>query len=317
MWPTDPKHRRCPVTGRWAIIAPERAARPIELGGSNPNARGQDPGGFCPFCPGCERESPGEVYAVRATSTAPDTPGWSLRVVPNRYPAVRANVPDGYGYHEILIDTPRHETDPAGLSIAETAAGFVAIRERAKHLSGKPGIKHVSAYRNVGAEAGASLAHSHGQILATPFVPADVAAEWTFADRADGCPTCKLIDGGERIVATAPGFVAVCPPAGRFDFELWVIPTRHADLGGRTNDELLALAGLMRRLRRAIDRALGRPAYNEVIRSGLGRHGRLEIYPRTARAAGFELGTGCHILTLPPEQAAEVLREAVAAEDKR
>ena len=304
-----PEHRRCPVTGRWTLVAPERGDRPVELADSNPHAREPDPGGFCPFCPGGEWDTPGEVYAVRPPGTAPDGPGWSLRVVPNRFPAVRPDAPEGFGFHEVLIDTPRHESDPGRLSAAETAASLTAVRERVRTLSAVPGVRHVAAFRNVGAEAGASLAHPHAQILATPFVPADVAAEWAFA--GDRCPICELLERPERVVAAAPGFVAACPPAGRFDHEVWVLPTRHADLTVTTDAELHHLAGLLRRVRRAVDAALGRPAYNEVVRTAAGRHWRLELFPRTARAAGFELGTGCFILTVTPERSAELYRAAL------
>lgn len=268
------------------------------------------PADFCPFCPGGEWDTPNEVYAVRDPGTAPDGPGWRLRVVPNKFPAVRPDAERGYGFHEVLIDTPRHVTDPADLTPAETLAGLVAVRERVAALCARPGVRHVAVFRNVGAAAGASLAHTHAQILATPFEPADGAA-----DRADGCAVCRLVEAGERVVATVPGVVALCPPAGRFDHEVWLLPARHADLVAATDAELAAVAASLRRVRRAVGAALGRPAYNEIVRTAPGRHWRVELIPRTATLAGFELGTGCHILTVTPERSAERLRAALPPED--
>ena len=319
MPPTDPEHRTCLVTGRWAIVAPERGERPVM------------PADFCPFCPGSEWDTPGEVYAVRDPESPADGPGWSLRVVPNKFPAVRPDASDGFGFHEVLIDTPRHVTDPAELSVAETAAGLVAMRERLRWHAAHPFVWAVAAFRNVGAEAGASLGHTHAQIVATHWpdgavTPDDLVASGRRPD--DPCPTCQVVeyelaDRG-RVVAETPGFVALAAWAGRFDHEVWLLPKAHRPrFEGLTDADAGEFAGLLRRVRRAVGAALGRPAYNEVVYTappketgGEGwRHWRLELTPRTARLAGFELGTGCHILTVAPERSAGLLRSHLPPEE--
>jgi UDPglucose--hexose-1-phosphate uridylyltransferase len=275
------------VTGRRAIVAPARADRPML------------PADFCPFCPGGEWDTPGEVYAVREAGSPADGPGWRLRVVPNKFPAVRPDAADGFGFHEVLIDSPRHLLDPADLTADETRAGLVAIRERVRELGRRPGVGRVTAFRNVGAEAGASLAHTHAQIVATP----------------DPGPEVRTGPPGRLVVAETPRFRAVCPPVPRFDHEVWLLPTedrpRFADAA---DDELAEFAGLLRRVRRAVRTALGRPAYNELLFPVAADRWRLEVCPRTARLAGFELATGTFILTVPPERSAEVLRAAIEGE---
>ena len=212
------------------------------------------------------------------------------------------------------------------------AAGLRAVRHRFADLGGRRGVHRVTLFRNVGAEAGASLAHSHAQIIATGPGPdtsftEDIARDQVYRP-GEPCPTCQMLEhelaDRERVVAETPHFVAVCPWAARFDHEVWLLPKPHQPRFESSSDAALTeFAGLVQRVRRAVDVALGRPAYNEFIRAApttaVGdrpwHHWRLELCPRTARLAGFELATGTFILTVAPERSAELLRAALPPED--
>lgn len=337
-----PEYRRCPVTGRWVILAPERALRPIQLKHGEPHTRDTTARGTCPFCPGSEGMVPSEVYAVRDPASRPDGPGWQLRVVPNKFPAVReladtsplAITPDGFseamigfGKHEVVIETERHESDPATLSDEEFARLLVAYRERLKELAKNPRFAFASVFKNVGAEAGASLAHLHSQIIALPIVPDAIRTELEAGNdyyrRERRCAYCDLVkyetESALRVVEDGERFLTACPFAPRFAYETWVLPKAHDSRFETTTDEdLLALARQMKRLLGAVDAVLSGPAYNWYLHGGPLRAGNMpyyhwhfEIAPKTARAAGFEWGSGCFINAVPPELAAVKLRAAL------
>jgi UDPglucose--hexose-1-phosphate uridylyltransferase len=334
-----PEYRRDPVTGRWVIVAPERARRPLALSHSKPHPRRDAERDVCPFCEGREADTPHELYAVR-NGTRPGEPGWRLRVVPNKFPAVQPldGVPfaasgtlfetfPGFGQHEVVIECPHHESNPVGLTDAAFRDVLVAYRERLRALSDDRRFSYVTVFKNVGAEAGASLAHLHSQIVATPVVPDQVRDELAGADayyrRERRCVFCDIVrqelDAGVRVVARTPHFLAVAPFASRFGYEMWVLPTAHDSRYEAVTDPLAAeLGGLLKLALGKLDGVLAHPAYNYFLHTGPARadelpyyHWHLEVIPRTARAAGFEFGSGCFINAVAPEAAAAELRAAV------
>lgn len=360
----EPELRRDPITGRWVLIAPERANRPIALSGAGPRHRAGGERTPCPLCAGQEHDTPNEVFAVREPGSAPNGPGWRLRVVPNKFPAVRPNAtaaapvatpvplggrgaddegrpprtaPDAYplfnsapavGFAEVLIDCPEHIDNPTQLSDEQMRDVFRAYRERMVALAADPRLAYVAAFKNVGAEAGASLGHTHSQLIATPVVPVLVRSELTGAEaytaRTGRCAFCDLIGeetaDGARVVARSANFVAVTAFAPRFAYEMWVLPTRHESrYESLTDGAALELAGLLKRVLRALDAVRHAPAYNWFLHTAPLNaaelphyHWHLEILPRTARPAGLEWGFGCHITTTAPERAAAELRAALA-----
>jgi UDPglucose--hexose-1-phosphate uridylyltransferase len=179
-------------------------------------------------------------------------------------------------------------------------------------------------FKNVGAAGGASLEHIHSQLIATQFVPSEVERELTAAGqfflREGKCCFCALLDeelsAGLRVVGDSGRFLAVCPYAGRFPYETWVLPRAHQSRFDEVSDtEVAELSALMLDLIGRIERALGRVAYNYLIHTepfDTARldhyHWHIEILPRITRTAGFEWGAGCYINPIPPEQAAAVLR---------
>jgi len=343
-----PEFRRCPATGRWVIFAPERARRPITLAHTEPHHRDRvNPGTVCPFCEGNEKLAADEVYSVRPDGSAKDSPGWELRVVPNKFPALRSNMAStlpaldpffeirpGIGNHEVVIPCRHHEPNPAKLTLDQYAALLVAYRERMLALASGRLWKYAQVFQNVGAEAGASLAHLHAQIIALPMVPDAIQSEMAFAehvhDQRGNCVYCEMVAkelaGGSRIVRETERFVAFCPFAPRFSYEFWVMPKSHSAHYEFTGAAALReLAGLFLELLPALDAVLAEPAYNIFLHTSpltpLGQkpapmphyHWHWELIPRTARAAGFEWGSGCFLNAVPPEKAAYELRQQLPA----
>jgi UDPglucose--hexose-1-phosphate uridylyltransferase len=336
--PLAPEYRRDPVSGRWVIVAPERSLRPLALSHSKPHARWDAERDACPFCEGHEADTPRELLAVRDPGTLPDGPGWHLRVVPNRYPAVRPTATTttrsdglfeatpGIGEHELIIECPRHRSSPTALTDAEFAAVFRAYRDRLATLSADPRYAYVAVFKNVGAEAGASLAHLHSQIVATPIIPDAIHQELLGAadyHRREGrCVFCDIVRQEQiiqvRVIEQTQHFLAVAAYAGRFAYETWVLPLQHASRYETITDPQAAeLARLTKSILGKLDGVLGHPAYNYYLHTAPAQSGELEHYhwhleivPRTARPAGFEWGTGCFINAVLPETAATELRAA-------
>jgi UDPglucose--hexose-1-phosphate uridylyltransferase len=322
--------RKDPVVERWVVIATERARRPMDFAVEPARRTGAGP---CAFCPGNEEMTPPEVLRLGA-----DGPGWSLRVVPNKFPALRIEgdveaagqgIYDrmtGVGAHEVIIESSRHEASLATLPPDAVRDVLVAYRERLLALRRDPRFEYVLIFKNHGPAAGASLEHPHSQLIATPIVPELVTEELEGAARyfrmKERCVWCDVVrqdrrEGG-RVVAESGGFVALAPYAPRFPFETWVLPTDHrAAFESHSPDELAALGWLVRDLLGRYTRTLGDPDYNLALHTAPVRtpdlehyHWHLELMPKLTRVAGFEWGSGFFINPTPPELAARFLREA-------
>jgi UDPglucose--hexose-1-phosphate uridylyltransferase len=328
--------RKDPLLERWTVVSPERGQRPSEYLEDEP-VRAARP---CPFCPGCEKETPNEIFAYRPGGGAPDTPGWRVRLVPNRFPALAHRdlpaVPHddfftaqaGFGAHEVLIETPEHDVDLGTMGIEQATLVVRALRQRMSALARDPRLAYVLAFENHGAAAGATIEHAHAQILGIDFVPSAARAEITAAaerhERTGRCFWCEWIERERharvRVVRDAEGFFTACAYAPRFEYETWIAPVRHAtafERGDEAQDAALAAA-----LTDAVARlqsVLQHPAYNFVLHNAPCRsaelasfHWHVEVLPRTARLAGFEWGSGVHIVAAAPEEAAARLVEAGA-----
>jgi UDPglucose--hexose-1-phosphate uridylyltransferase len=325
------------LTGRWVVVAAGRGKRPNEFRLAERLVA--DPAD-CPFCPGREDRTTPEIVARGRPAGAPaDTPGWRLRCFPNLFPAVRPDAaagaaPEGLvalpgvGRHEVVVFSPEHADGPAGVGPDGLAELLCLLRDRAAALAALPDHRYVLAFVNHGPEAGATLAHPHAQIIATPRIPDTVLAKAArFAGHRDAGRGCLLCDhlaqeeaAGARVVAAGPEAVVVAPWASRLPFELLVVPRRHQpDFTAATDTELAATAAVLHRALAALDRLHPDPPLNLVVHgaplgdgdgSGAGApfHWHLEVVPRLTRLAGFEAGTGFFINSLPPETAARRLR---------
>ncbi len=330
--------RRDPISGRWVIIAPDRGSRPQDYESSSVNVNSKKDS--CPFCEGNESETPPEVYAERAEGLPADGPGWTVRVVSNKYPALQIegdldpsssgiyHSMRGIGAHEVLIESPRHDDELATLSDDARTGVFRAARERILDLTGDRRFRYIQVFKNRGFEAGATLDHGHSQLIATPTVPRrldEALAGFAIHERANGaCVLCQIVkqerDEGSRILFESSEFVVFQPFAARFPFETWVVPTRHAAAFEDASDELLAdFSRVLGRALRAFRNVLEDPPYNFVLHTAPINepgprplfHWKLEVMPKLSRVAGFEWGTGFYINAVSPEDAAARLRPAL------
>jgi UDPglucose--hexose-1-phosphate uridylyltransferase len=327
--------RQDPATGAWVIVAPERGGRPRSGRGSERASApvlAYDPS--CPFCPGNERL----LARIIEETESPEPPGWCVRVVPNKYPAVgpesgsspvaagHGTALAGYGFHEVIIDSPRHDLDLPMLSDDGLAAAIGAYRRRCAELSARPGIECVVVFRNHGPRAGASLSHPHAQAIALGLVPPDLAAKAAWArdrfERGGRCAACdaleRELEDGRRVVEATDDFLTVVPFAATTPFEQWIIPRRHrASFAAAEPDELVALGPVLKGALRRLAGALDDPPYNlavDTAPAGQGAtawlHWSIRILPGMVTPGGFELATGLPINPSRPEDDAAALRRA-------
>ncbi len=330
-----PELRKDPITGRWVIIATERAKRPSDFVRARVEIHGA---GFCPFCYGNETKTPPEIIAFRSDGSNRNTPGWSLRVVPNKFPALGIegglnrqgeglfDKMNGLGAHEVIIETPDHQKTLAMLSRQQIEDVLWAYRDRILDLKKDGRFKYIMVFKNHGEAAGASLEHTHSQLIALPVVPKRVREEvdgareyFNFKER---CIFCDIIrqesESGVRVIDDSPEFIALAPFAPRFPFEIWIIPKVHQSaFENSQKQEFERLAVMLKDMLTRLDKVLDFPAYNYIIHTSPipetpneHYHWHLEIMPKLTKIAGFEWGTGFHINPTPPEESAKFLRTA-------
>src|SRR5713226_2934263 len=339
-----PELRKDPIVGRWVIIATDRAKRPVV-----PKTEAQAAGsGFCPFCEGSEDKTPHEIISYRDRSTRPNEKGWRVRVVPNKFPALQVegdlhkrgegiyDKMNGIGAHEVIIECPFHETTLANLTEENIREVLWVYRDRLVDLKKDPRLVYGMLFKNVGAAAGASVEHTHSQLIVTPIVPISVWEEMNgsleFFNYRGRCIYCDMIhqelSAEKRVVLDTPNFVCFCPYACRFPFETWILPKNHnSHFENIQKNEVDELGTVLKTILLKLESALDRPAYNYIIHTSPfdtqslpHYHWHIEIIPRLTRVAGFEWGTGFYINPVPPEQAAAFLQETevdVSAKPKR
>ncbi len=329
-----PELRKDPIHGRWVIISTERSRRPSDFA---PEER-RPMGGFCPLCEGNEDRTPPEIVAFRDDGTPPNSPGWTLRVVPNKFPALRIegelsregegiyDKMNGIGAHEVVIETPRHEETLATLPLKNVKNVLLAYRERIIDLRRDRRLRYVLVFKNHGVAAGASLEHSHSQIIALPIVPKRVVEEIegakTYFNYKDRCVFCDIIrqelQRGHRVITENKSFLSVAPFASRFPFETWILPkTHHPSFEAMEFSQYEQAAQILSDTLQRLSHVLTDPPYNYVIHTSSfpeadadHYHWHIEIMPKLTKVAGFEWGTGFYINPTPPEEAADYMREA-------
>jgi len=318
-----PELRHDPLSGRWVLLAPERAGRPFSpldpLGATASSESSES--GECPFCPGHESLTPPEVH--RTGQGAPDTPGWRVRVVPNRYPVVGGDDagPGATGAHEVVVLSPSHDRSFGRLTDAEATEVLAVLRDRVRaHLVA--GRQYVQAVVNHGRAAGASLAHPHAQVVALDMMPPAVEAALERFDTVGiDLVTAALEDASGRDGLVIDGAAPVwCPPASSVPFEMLVAHRSARDRFDEAGDgELAAVARSTRDALAYLRAVVGDAPYNAVVHTAPpGRrpgsfHWYVELIPRLSTPAGFEHGTGIMVNTVAPEAAARALREASTA----
>jgi UDPglucose--hexose-1-phosphate uridylyltransferase len=330
---------------RWVIIASERGKRPQDFVSRKDELSLS--GGFCPFCPGHEEKTPPEITAVREPGGRYNGGGWKIRVVPNKFPALRVEgTPEreadgiydrinGIGAHEVVIETPDHNQEMAERDIEHLVLTLKIYRERLADLMRDSRLKYVLIFKNSGAAAGASLAHPHSQIIATTVTPRTVALELNACREhhqvKERCLICDVIKqeiaSRDRLISVDDRFVAFSPYASRFPFEILIAPRFHQhDYSQSADDDLRGLAMILRDVLSRLRKALDNPPYNFILHTSPNAnvhprrahywdtiefdfHWHFEVFPRLTRVAGFEWGSGFYINPTSPEDAAKYLRE--------
>lgn len=330
--------RRDPIRGHWSIIAPERGRKPNDF---LKKVATQQAAGTCPFCPDHEAETPPELLAVRQNDSAANTPGWSVRIVPNLYAVVRPEVKpgllevpgmeglyrncEGFGVHDTIISTPDHAQRPWQFSVDHWDRLLALIQHRMHELWARKRVKHVALYENQGPMAGASRSHAHMQLLALPLVPPLVESVLATAkqhrERHDVCLFCdymrREIEDGLRVVSADLAYATLAPYASRVPYELIVLPRAHrSSFDAVPNGERRRLAVHLREVLQRLATQVPDVSYNMVLHSTASTdqdasssfHWHLELLPRIGELAGLELGSGAYLNWKPPEQAASELR---------
>jgi len=327
------------TTREWTIIAPERAHRPHETGEAVAATRPALPDWDrdCPFCPGNEGLTPPEVLRIPPSTEGAD---WEVRVVPNKFPALslegspRVEESDsfrrasGVGVHEVIIETPSHNTPMALMAYEQVESVLRVFMARYDALKQDSRFKFISIFKNYGWASGTSLVHSHSQLIATP-IPAPyyhqrlVIAMGYYADFGR-CLHCDVLadekKDGQRIVTETDHFIVLHPYASATDWETHITPKEHfASFNSYPRSYLPELARAIKDTLFVLYNRLNNPAFNLVIDSAATEdqeapyyHCHLRIVPRLSFIAGFEMGSGIRIRSRFPEDTADEMRTAAS-----
>ncbi|GAB4389716.1 MAG: galactose-1-phosphate uridylyltransferase [Thermodesulfovibrionales bacterium] len=329
-----PELRQDPFTHDWVIFSRERGRRPDEYERRAPASVLPERSEYCPFCPGNEHMTPGEVAAYD------DGGSWRIRVVPNKFAALRPEGDTvrqgsgffrqmaGYGRHEVVIESPAHNRMIPHRSVGEVEDVLRVYRDRYHEFKKDPEVKVVIIFKNHGKGAGTSLLHPHSQMVAAPVVPPYIRRKFEVAtmhfDNMGRCLYCDVLEeelrDGRRIVLKDEHLVALHPYASHYAYETWIMPTRHrSSFGDIAEAEISALAVMLKTVLTKLYRGLGNPDYNLVVhtspvddehKSYYSWH--IQIVPRLSQMAGFELGSGININSSLPEETAEFMRRVPA-----
>ncbi len=306
------------ILDSYVIIATERKKRPREFTEDK-----EEPieNHVCYFCPGNENLTPPEITRIEKNGK------WQIRVVDNKFPAVKLEgnpefrtdnnyftFAGAFGKHEVVIDTPEHNKKFSEFSVEEITELLRVYIDRINVMGKIQGIKYVFVFKNYGKEGGASIAHSHSQIISYNLIPATIKKREDAVLKYDHCPYCDIINiekDSHRKVMVNKSIIAFTPYASRFPFEVWVFPKRHViNINELNDEELYDLASVLKYLTQKI--ATLNLSYNFYLLNGTkNMHFHIHFIPRTSSAkwAGFELGTDTIINPITPEEAAKFYRD--------
>ncbi|HEY9069566.1 MAG TPA: galactose-1-phosphate uridylyltransferase [Candidatus Ozemobacteraceae bacterium] len=328
-----PQLRKDPVLKQWVIISPERGKRPHDF--PVPAATPDEPAD-CPFCEGHETMTPAETMAFRKAGTASNERGWWVRIIPDRDPIL---VPSGdsgregigmfdamnsIGIHEVLVETPNHNQTLQSIPIDMVREVIWAYKQRLLEIKKNPRFKHMMIVKNSGRGV-SNFSHAHSHIIATPIIPKRIEEELDGAREYfhyhDRCIFCDILrqetEQASRIIAQDQYFMAFCPFASRFPFEIEITPKAHQPFFENIdNEHVHAFAAILQTALRRMETLLPGIPYNFVLHTSPCSdayrdfyHWHLEIIPKLTNVAGFEWGSGFYINPTPPEDAAGMLRE--------
>lgn len=325
--------RRNPITGQWVVIDADRSLGPAAFMKEDHTPRH---GATCPFCPGREDRTPPEVDALRPDGSAPNTPGWRVRVVSNKFPALKIegdldlrddgvfSRSNGIGAHEVLIETPDHARSLADFSEGEMLEVIRKYQARIVDLAGDKRFNYIVVFKNYGESAGTSVEHPHSQIIALPMVPKYVLEEIKgtqhYYNSHKRCVFCDIIrqesEEKERVVVENDDFIVFCPFVPRYEFECWILPKKHSsEFATISGPEQRSLAAILKETLFRIKSCLRDPSYNFYFhiapvnyKGYKSFHWHIEIVPNLSPRSGIEWTTGFYVVRTDPAAAARHLR---------
>ncbi len=322
----------------YCIIAEERTKRPSDFAEEAENLAKHSPI-RCSFCGGAEEDTPLATAVYKNGKIFVDTPekrilNWDFRCFPNLYPALFP-VPNplenqeiglqsepGYGFHEVIIESPLHGRRLEDFSDLEISGLMNVYRTRTCNYLTNEKIRYVSLFKNFGKAAGASMDHSHSQLIALPFCPPPLEREMKAIKERKTCAYCTIFakeKASSRLIYENSECIAFAPYYSMGPFEVWILPRRHVSFLGDCNDKLLlALGETLRVSLKSYRRVLGNIPFNYMfyqLFENSEYHLNLRLLPRLSTNAGFELNTGTYINTVPPERAASYLRGDLMLEE--
>ncbi len=316
--------RRHYFLDEYCIIAAKRGKRPSDFQSAK-DVSGDET--VCPFCPGNEKMTPptAAVYTEQGVSSDGQEriSGWQLRVFPNVFAAmVPCPAPattewiaqPGQGFHEVIVDSPQHGENPADYAKEHMEKLIQVYRDRYVHYCSNSFVKYVSIFKNWGREAGASLSHSHSQLITLPILPPLIKRELDAISRASICPFCNIVAEEKescRLIEENENWILIAPFYSQAPYETWILPKRHfANLGEMHEAEGKSLAALLKRALGSMRSLLNDPPYNFMISQlPFSYHLNIRIHPALSKIAGFERSTGVYINSIAPEHAARELRQ--------
>jgi UDPglucose--hexose-1-phosphate uridylyltransferase len=309
----------------YCIIAAGRGKRPSDFS-SSPEFQNA---ASCVFCAGKEDKTPRAMAVYKNGRILQDSISklireWQIRCIPNLYPALSPGGADtpyqsGYGFHEVIIETPQHEKKLTDFTDEEIVLLMKAYRDRVMYYWKQPQIQFVSLFKNWGKQAGASLEHTHSQLIALPLIPPSIKKELDVIHEKSKCPYCEIVkieSSNERSVYENKHFIAFTPYCSKVPFEIWILPREHVShFGGMSERMLYSLGAAIIYVLSRIEALLAFPAYNYMFFQLLqddAYHFNLRIQPVTSKMAGFEKNTEIFINTMPPEKAAYYLNNEIS-----
>lgn len=334
--PQTPELRKDIINNKWVVFSPARSKRPSDFKSKSPvsdptHNQSQE----CPFCIGHEHECAPEIFRVLNDPDSPDSK-WKIRVIQNLYPALSRDIEPhklglekpscevipGFGFHDVVIETPTHPVHLSDLSGSGVGDVLMAYKKRVLQLASFDAIKYIQVFKNHGASAGASMSHSHSQIIALPIVPPSIStrleAMKEYFEQTGKCVLCEK-PPKELLIYESRYFISIVPFAASYAFEIWIIPRYHsAYFHGIDKEKADDLGGLLRLMLKKMALQLNNPPFNFMIHTSPLRlddshlncsHWFLQIVPQLTVLAGFEVATGCHINPVFPQDAAKILRE--------
>ncbi len=328
--------RKNPVTGQWVIFIEERRNRTRRFPHQYKEPVEEDK---CPFCEGSENLTTPEIIAFRKDNSQPNTPGWTLRVIPDKFPILKVEEEFkskgigmydsmmGLGAHEIVIESNIHNANYDSMSLNQIKDIFWAYNQRINDLKKDQRLKYILINKNFGSGSGAFMPinHPHSHIVAYPFIPHAPGNEcegakiyWKYHNRCIYCDIIiqELNNPDERVIYYNDDFVLLAPFASRFPYEMSIIPIKHNYMFAGDDSLFESLAIAFKEFIIRMNAVLSIPPYNFVIHSAPLNdeykeyyHWHIHIRPRISQTSGFEWGSGTYLNAIYPESVAKEMRE--------